>query len=72
MSGRTQACARVTDGSPYDGVHMEYVNPHTGGPVMQTIGAAMQMLRPGEHTRAHRHTGSIVYQCLSLALPESR
>ena len=42
---------------------MEYVNPHTGGPVMQTIGAAMQMLRPGEHTRAHRHTGSIVYQC---------
>ncbi|GAA0210309.1 gentisate 1,2-dioxygenase [Brevundimonas nasdae] len=55
--------ARVTDGSPYDGVHMEYVNPHTGGSVMQTIGAAMQMLRPGEHTRAHRHTGSIVYQC---------
>lgn len=58
-----QKFARVTDGSPYDGVHMEYVNPHTGGPVMQTIGAAMQMLRPGEHTRAHRHTGSIVYQC---------
>ena len=58
-----QKFARVTDGSPYDGVHMEYVNPNTGGPVMQTIGAAMQMLRPGEHTRAHRHTGSIVYQC---------
>ena len=29
---------------------------------MQTIGASMQMLRPGEHTRAHRHTGSFIYQ----------
>ena len=54
--------ARATDGSPYDGVLMNYVNPQTGGPVMQTIGAAMQMLRPGEKTRAHRHTGCAVYQ----------
>lgn len=23
----------------------------------------MQLLRAGEHTRAHRHTGSIIYQC---------
>ena len=29
---------------------------------MPTIGASMQMLRPGEHTRAHRHTGSFLYQ----------
>ncbi|MFD2137668.1 cupin domain-containing protein [Novosphingobium resinovorum] len=55
--------ARVTDGSPFDGVMMEYVNPHTGGPVMQTIGASMQLLRPGERTKAHRQTGSFVYQC---------
>jgi gentisate 1,2-dioxygenase len=41
---------------------MNYVNPQTGGPVMQTIGASMQMLRPGEKTRAHRHTGSSIYQ----------
>jgi gentisate 1,2-dioxygenase len=54
--------ARATDGSPYDGVLMNYVNPQTGGPVMQTIGAAMQMLRPGEKTRAHRHTGCAIYQ----------
>ena len=54
--------ARATDGSPFDGVLMNYVNPLTGGPVMQTIGAAMQMLRPGERTRAHRHTGSFIYQ----------
>ncbi len=55
--------AKVTDGSPWDGVMMEYINPLTGGPVMQTLGASMQLLRPGEHTQAHRHTGSFVYQC---------
>ncbi len=40
---------------------MEYVNPVTNGPVMQTLGASMQMLRAGEHTKAHRHTGSCLY-----------
>ena len=55
--------SKATDGSPFDGVLMNYVNPQTGGPVMQTIGASMQMLRPGEKTRAHRHTGSFIYQC---------
>ena len=57
-----QRFAAVNDGSPFDGVMLNYVNPVTGGPVMQTIGASMQMLRPGERTRAHRHTGSFVYQ----------
>jgi gentisate 1,2-dioxygenase len=54
--------AKVSDGSPYDGVLMNYINPKTGGPVMQTIGASMQLLRAGEHTKAHRHTGSFIYQ----------
>ena len=53
--------AGATAGSPYDGVMMEYVNPVTNGPVMQTLGASMQMLRPGEATKAHRHTGSYLY-----------
>jgi gentisate 1,2-dioxygenase len=46
----------------YDGVIMRFVNPHTGGHPMATMGATMQMLRPGETTRAHRHTGNSVYQ----------
>jgi gentisate 1,2-dioxygenase len=54
--------AAATDGSPFDGVMMNYINPVTSGPVMQTIGASMQMLRPGEATKAHRHTGSYLYQ----------
>jgi gentisate 1,2-dioxygenase len=57
-----QRLARVSEGSPYDGVLMHYVNPLTGGPVMPTIGASMQLLRPGQHTLAHRHTGSFLYQ----------
>jgi gentisate 1,2-dioxygenase len=54
--------AGVSEGSPFDGVLMHYVNPVTGGPVMPTIGASMQLLRAGEHTQAHRHTGSFLYQ----------
>lgn len=53
--------ARVSDGSPYDGVIMEYVNPVTGGSVMPTMGAHMQLLQPGQCTLAHRHTGNVVY-----------
>jgi gentisate 1,2-dioxygenase len=48
--------------SPYDGVVIEYVNPLTGGSIMPTLGAQLQLLRPGEKTGAHRHTGSVVYQ----------
>lgn len=57
-----QQYGKATDGSPFDGIMMKYINPITGGHVMQTIGASMQMLRPGERTRAHRHTGSFMYQ----------
>jgi gentisate 1,2-dioxygenase len=54
--------AEIIEGSPFDGILMNYINPVTSGPVMQTMGASMQMLRPCEHTRAHRHTGSFMYQ----------
>jgi gentisate 1,2-dioxygenase len=29
---------------------------------MSTIGAQLQLLAKGEETRAHRHTGSVIYQ----------
>jgi gentisate 1,2-dioxygenase len=57
-----QRAAREQPGTPWDGILMEYVNPRTGGPIMPTMGASIQLLRPGEHTRAHRHTGNSVYQ----------
>ena len=43
--------SKATDGSPYDGIMMQYVNPATGGPVMKTLGAHIQLLRGG---RAHQ------------------
>ena len=48
-------------GSLYDGVALEYVNPMTGGPTLATLSCWIQMLRPGEHTKKHRHTSSAVY-----------
>jgi gentisate 1,2-dioxygenase len=49
------------DASPFDDVAFEYTNPTTGGPVLPTIGCYIQMLRPGIHTKAHRHASSTVY-----------
>ena len=56
-----QRLAPEVEGSPFDGVIMEYTNPNTGGPVMPTIACHVQMLRPGESTNAHRRTNSTIY-----------
>jgi gentisate 1,2-dioxygenase len=48
-------------GSPFDGIALDYRHPQTGGPVMPTMGCRVQLLRPDERTKAHRHTGSGVY-----------
>jgi len=53
--------AEAAEGSPYDATIMEYTNPVTGGSVMPTMGAHMQLLLPGQSTQAHRHTGSVIY-----------
>lgn len=53
--------AKAGPGSPADGHIMRYANPLTGGWALQTMGAHMQMLTPGLHTKAHRHTGNVVY-----------
>jgi gentisate 1,2-dioxygenase len=52
---------RDHEGSPFDGIALEYRHPQTGGPVMPTMACLAQLFRPGEHTKAHRHTGSAVY-----------
>jgi gentisate 1,2-dioxygenase len=47
-------------GSPFDGVALEYVNPR-GGHTMPTIACGIQLLRPGEVTKTHRHNCSTIY-----------
>jgi gentisate 1,2-dioxygenase len=52
---------RAHEGSPFDGIALEYRHPQTGGPVLPTMACLVQLLRAGTHTKAHRHTGSAVY-----------
>lgn len=47
--------------TPYDDLLLDYTNPHTGGPVLPTMGCTAQYLRPGIRTQAHRHASSSVY-----------
>jgi gentisate 1,2-dioxygenase len=51
-----------SEGTEFDGTVFEYRNPPTGGPIMPTIGAQLQLLKPKEETKPHRHTGSVIYQ----------
>jgi gentisate 1,2-dioxygenase len=50
------------DASPFDDVALEYSDPTTGGPVLRTMACGIQMIRPGIHTKAHRHSSSAVFQ----------
>jgi gentisate 1,2-dioxygenase len=53
--------ARV-GGNAFDDVALEFINPHTGGPVFPTLTCWIQLVRRGVRTKAHRQTESSVYQ----------
>ncbi len=50
-----------SDRNPYDGTALEYINPINGGATLPTLSCWMQMLRPGERTKGHRHTSTSLY-----------
>ena len=55
MSEMRAALQRLAADAPGDGeIGLDYINRRTGGPVMPTIACHMQLLRPGEKTRARR------------------
>jgi gentisate 1,2-dioxygenase len=54
MSEMRAALERLGAAAPGDEIVLEYTNRCTSGPVMPTIACHMQLLRPGEKTRAHR------------------
>lgn len=58
---------RDDDGSPHDGLILEYYSPETGSSVLRSLGVHMQMLRPGEHTLEQRSTASRIFVCLEGA-----
>ena len=51
---------RDRDGSRYDGVMVEYVDPVAGRPVFKTMTFFAQMLRPGERTRPLKQNASLL------------
>ncbi len=55
------AMADHGEADPCDGVLLEYRNPITGGHTMRNIACYIQMLRPGEKTATHRHSGTWIY-----------
>ncbi|HEU5463603.1 MAG TPA: cupin domain-containing protein [Candidatus Binatia bacterium] len=57
----TLEALKETVGDPCDGVLLEYSNPQTGGPTLPTFSCRIQLLRPKEKTRTHRHTSTTVY-----------
>jgi gentisate 1,2-dioxygenase len=54
MRPALQGLAAANSGDTGEGIILEYKNRVTGGPVMPTIACHMQLLRPGEETRARR------------------
>ena len=48
-------------GDPFDGICLRYLNPINGGPTIPTLNCEIQMLRPGDTTRSHRHTSTVAY-----------
>jgi gentisate 1,2-dioxygenase len=51
---------RTQEGSPYEGILIEYSDPTTGGPVYKTMTFLAQLLRPGEKTLPVRQTASLI------------
>jgi gentisate 1,2-dioxygenase len=56
-----QLMAEHGEADPCDGVLLEYINPITGGHTLRNIACYIQMLRPGETTEVHRHSGTWIY-----------
>jgi gentisate 1,2-dioxygenase len=49
------------ESDPFDGTLLRYVNPATGGFTYPTMSCEIQLLRPQEKTRTHRHTSTSLY-----------
>ena len=54
MRAALQRLAADSDGDAGKEIILEYTNRRTGGPVMPTIACHMQLLRPGERSKARR------------------
>ena len=57
----TLLALKESDGDPYDGIHLRYSHPVNGGPTLPTYSCEVQLLRPREKAKTHRHNSTTVY-----------
>lgn len=50
------------EGSPYEGVLLDYVNQAGAPSTLPTMHCRVQLLRPSETTSSYRHMGSVIYR----------
>ncbi|HZU89020.1 MAG TPA: cupin domain-containing protein [Stellaceae bacterium] len=67
MRAALERLAAANSGDAADGIVLEYADRRTGGPVMPTIACHMQLLRPGEKTRAWRRVCCTNYHVIEGA-----
>ena len=49
------------DQDPHDGTLLRYINPATGGYTYPTMSCEIQLFRPSQITKMHRHTSTAIY-----------
>ena len=49
------------DQDPHDGTLLRYINPATGGYTYPTMSCEIQLFRPNQITKMHRHTSTAIY-----------
>lgn len=49
------------EGDAYDGIHLIYSHPLNGGPTLPTRCCAIQLLKPQQRTKSHRHNSTTLY-----------
>lgn len=64
MEARLRRMAESGDGSAYDGIALEYVNPVTGGPTLPTLTCWASWIGPGRKLAPHRRTSSAIYHVI--------
>ncbi len=57
----TLLALKESGGDLYDGIHLRYSHPVNGGPTLPTYSCEVQLFRPRETTRSHRHNSTTVY-----------
>ena len=65
LSALQELASSPSSEDPYDGVILDYINPQTGGSTTATMHCRIQLLRPNQETKAHRHSCTTVYHVIS-------